>query len=67
MHQGWSLPFLSPSARRPFWQNSTVNIRIFGVPNFVCVYLLFRIVVFPTEKLTFWSVPAFWISNKFHI
>ena len=56
-----------PSARRPFWRNSIVNISPFGVPNFVCVYQLFRVVVFPKEKSTFVGPPEFVKFLKFHI
>ena len=67
MPQSWTAPFLSPSARRPFWRNSIVNISPFGVPNFVCVYQLFRVVVFPKEKSTFVGAPEFVNFRKFHI
>ena len=67
MPQSWTVIFLLPSARRPFWRNSIVNVSLFGVPNFVCVYQLFRVVIFPLEKLTFWCVHDFLISYKFHI
>ena len=39
----------------------------FGVPNFVCVYQLFRVVVFPKEKSTFVGPPEFVNFRKFQI
>ena len=42
---------------KPFW----------SAPFCLCVCLLFRIVVFPLEKLTFWGAHERPISHKFHI
>ena len=67
MPQSWSGLFWSPSAHRPFWRNSIVKIKLCGLPNLVRFYLLFGIVVFPDEMLTFLHDHEFLSSYKSHI
>ena len=49
-----------------FQRKSSVIISLLGVPPFVCVCLLFRIDVFPIDKLTFWAAHGRPISYNFH-
>ena len=62
----WNLEISSKLSAWAKRQNPNLIV-IFGVPNFVCVYQLFRIVIFPKGKLTFVGPPDFLISYKFHI
>ena len=66
-HQSWSALFLTLRVHRPFWRKYSVIISLFGVPPFVCVCLLFRIDVFPIEKITFWGPHGRPICYKIHI
>ena len=62
-HQNLTVCFLVLSAHVHFPSNTTVIVSFFGVPNFLCVYLLFIFLIFPMEILTFCCAHDFLISS----
>ena len=66
IHQSWSLPFLPPGPHVHFRSKTKVIPSFCGLPNFVCVYILFIFLIFHQEILAFYSVHDFLISSWFY-
>ena len=66
-HQSWSACFFVLGVHMHFHSKTTVIISYFGVPDFLCVYLLFIFFIFPKEMLTFWRPRDVSFGVTFHL